>query len=167
MTDKENLKYKSIILENWQDEKFSYRLSFDGLLNFSGQKKPSYFKVAEIFGKKPRRDFFTAKILKPAVPLIPGSKSKYSAALFEADEWFSGTILEEENLHFEWWLIKNDIFGNPLAAKKLNEGPIVSIEIPVNYKDFELLLAISKDGCEAVAQHRTTLHTPLYHAVEE
>lgn len=155
----------SMIVENWQDERLSYRLSFDGMINFSGKKKKNYFQVSEVFSDKEAQDKYAVKFLKPAAPLLPGEKHVFTAALFK-EKWYSGKELPE-NFSFEWWLIKNDIFGNPLAAKKLGEESKISVSIPEDYKEYELLLSVSQQGKEGVVQFKDVLYTPLYHPIEK
>jgi hypothetical protein len=161
LKDIPQLKTTSIVLENWQDERLSYRLSFDGLLNFNGKKKKSFHSVAEAFETDIQEDDYSVKFLKPAKPLISGNKYKYFAAVFN-HRWYSGTQLTKDFV-FEWWLVKNDIFGNPLAAKHIGEGPILSVSLPEKYEQYELLLSVSRKGSDNVIQFRDRLHTPLYH----
>ena len=154
----------SLILENWQDERLSYRISFDGLLNFNGQKKREYYDVAELFGNTIERDSFAVKIIKPAVPLIPGETLKYSAAIFK-ENWLEGTQSTDTHT-FQWWLVKNDIFGNSLAAKKIGEEAVLNLKIPENYETYQILLMVSKKGTNKVVQYKDVLHTPLYHSMK-
>lgn len=155
---------QSIILKNWQDERLSFRLSFDGLINFSGKRKQSFYAAAEAFEKGEFQENFSVKIIKPAVPLVPRQKYMFAAAVHEK-HWINGSEISKA-YSCEWWLVKNDIFGNSLAAKKLGEGPSISVSIPENYEEYELLLSVSLKGKEGVVQFKDVLYTPLYHPIE-
>lgn len=156
-----NLPPTKVVLENWQDERYSYRLSFDGLVDFSGRKKRNYFLVEDRFRIQKKRDLPEARIIKPAAPLLPQQSFSYSAALFLNGRWVQGDQIPE-NYEFEWKLIKNDIFGNPLAAKDLGKGKTVSVNIPGDYELHQILLSASNIFSGAVIQSKENLNIPIY-----
>ncbi|UJH89726.1 hypothetical protein LZ575_11725 [Antarcticibacterium sp. 1MA-6-2] len=147
-----------LLLKNWQNERSSSHLSFDGLLDFNGNKKLILADIETRWGGKSNKmDEFQASILKPAVPLYPGSSNVYNAVILEDNAW---KLASENNteLKFMWSLIKNDTYGNALAIKELEEGPQISIEIPEQYENYELLLTVKKNGY--TTSSKTSLHTP-------
>lgn len=157
----ESIAANNLIVENWQDERYSNRLSFDGLLDFSGRLKQNYFKTKEFYGMAWDRDLPKTGILKPAVPLIPGAVESYEARLLYNGEWIEGAKAIEE-FDFDWMLIKNDNFGNPLAAKSLGTGASLFLKIPEDYKTYQLLLSATPKESDKVIQSRESLHTPVY-----
>ncbi len=163
----ENMKlYQApIILENWQDERLSNRLSFDGLLDFEGRKKENFKNLSNYWNNELTNieNEIKIKILKPAVPLIPSEKVTYQAMLFAKDQWFYGSKIEMDYL-YEWTLIKTDTFNNPLALKKLGTSPELSLKVPNNYEFYRLLLTVKSPSEDYVMRTITKLNTPLIYA---
>lgn len=151
---------RDIILENWQDERQSNWMTFDGLVDFRGRKKERLVEVANHW-KKPRipKIDFQSRILKPAEPLYPGQIYTYHAAVFNGKDWSLNSSIKED-YEFEWNLIKTDVFGNPLAVKKLGTKPEIDVIIPENYENYEIMLITRKENGEYVKTSRTSLHTP-------
>jgi hypothetical protein len=80
--------------------------------------------------------------------------------LYDEDEgWKYGQVCE--NYSFEWSLIKCDEYGNYLAVKDIDTGPVLRLKIPENHEYFKLLLTVS-DG-KTITSTITTLNTPLVH----
>ncbi len=152
---------KSVILENWQDERHSNWMTFDGLTDFKGRKKQILKEVTAQWTEKvpETENNFQSRILKPAEPLYPGQIYTYHASIFENSEWSLGKY-NEDDFKFEWSLIKTDVFGNPLALKKLGSGSEIDIIIPQHYKNYRVLLTTRKKGSDFVQTSRTSLHTP-------
>lgn len=150
----------NVLLENWQDERHSNWMTFDGLTDFRGRKKQILKEVKELWTAKTTKveDTFQSRILKPAEPLYPGQIYTYHATLYKASEWSLANATED--YQFEWNLIKTDIFGNPLALKKLGSGPEIDVIIPQHYKNHKIMLTTRKKGSEFVQTTRTFLHTP-------
>lgn len=158
----ENSHFESnLILENWQDERYSHRLTFDGLLDFSGRKKSNYYEAKNLFLISQERQFPVVKVIKPAIPLLPNHSATYHASLFGNNTWLHKKQIPED-FNFEWKLIKNDVFGNPLAARDLGKGTSIRVIIPEDYENYELLLSAMKTGSNEVLQTRVKLHTPIY-----
>lgn len=150
-----------VILQNWQDERKSNLLTFDGLIDFKGQEKLVLKEIAGIWSNSPEavRDI-PARILKPARPLIPGHQYTYHAMLYTEHEWILA-LQDSKHYQFSWSLVKKDSFGNHLALKELGSGPSVDIQIPEQYKHYEVLLTTKDNEGEFIVQNRTSLHTPL------
>ena len=158
-----NLFHPTGILENWQDERLSYKLSYDGLLDYEGRKKEDFRKISEKWsGKSREKQRVKTGILKPALPLLASDNNEvtYHALLYNNNTWYHA---EEVNLDFkyEWTLIKTDAFSNPIALKKLGKGPEVTLKIPKNYKNYRLLLTVIPPNKEYVLRKISKLHTPL------
>ncbi|MCP9201511.1 glycosyltransferase [Gramella sp. GC03-9] len=156
-----NLDKSKIVFENWQDERKSNRLSFDGLLDFEGRKKSRFTAARSIWNpsEKPTEDL-TVRILKPAIPLLTGEKLVYKAYLFHNNNWISGNKIPND-YKFEWSLIKNDIFGNPMALRKLGTGISVEVSIPEDYYRYQLLLTAVPPDYNHVSRTFSTLNMHL------
>ena len=151
------------LLENWQDERLSYRLSFDGLLDHEGRPKKVLSQIEKLLeNKKPEAasDSEVIRILKPAVPLLAGETATYHAMLYKNGGWVSAAN-DPAGLSFEWSLVKNDKYGNHLALKDLDEGPTTEVNIPQDYRQYELLLTVENSQTGLVHQTKSQLHTPL------
>lgn len=98
-------------------------------------------------------------ILRPAIPLRRGKNAQFTAVFNQAGDWKS--LHMASGFKMEWHLVKNDMFGNAIAIKKIGDGCSVHLEIPENYSDYQLRLSIAK-GDFSVAT-LTTLNTPLVH----
>ncbi|PTX42010.1 cellulose synthase/poly-beta-1,6-N-acetylglucosamine synthase-like glycosyltransferase [Christiangramia gaetbulicola] len=150
-----------LIVENWQDERLSNKLSFDGLLDFEGRKKLNFKNLSNHWSnKKIKTNQTKIGILKPAISLIPSEKVSYQAMLFSNGKWFYGNKIEEDYL-YEWTLIKTDTFNNPLALKKLGNKPELSLKIPHDYDFYRLLLTVKSPSEDFVMRSITKLNTPL------
>ncbi len=155
-----NLK-PSFFLTSWQDQHESNKLTFDGITDRNGRPRTEYFRLNNslhesdsIINKK------TVRILKPAVPIYGKLLLDYYAMVsIENEEWKYG--LDFENFDFEWSLIKCDKYGNYLAIKEIDTGPVLRLRIPENHEYFKLLLTVS-DG-KSVTTTITRLNTPLLH----
>ncbi|WP_396632342.1 glycosyltransferase [Maribacter sp. R86514] len=140
---KNNLIDKSVFLSNWQNRWESHVVSFDGLLDFNGQKKLDYVKIENAWSEKQHNlsleDF---KILKPAVPLVTDLEVTYHALYNEKGLW----KYFEDGSTLEWAIVKVDENGNNLALKKLGDGVKVSFKVPENYQNYQLVLIWTNDG---------------------
>ena len=150
-----------VILENWQDERLSNKISLDGLVDFEGRNK-RVLRDLNNYWNNENTEKLEAKvrILKPAIPIIPTEKATYLAMLYAKGNWIYGNKIKEDYL-FEWTLIKTDTFANPLALKKVGTGPELSIKIPSNYDFYRLLLTVKSPSEDYVLRTVTRLNTPL------
>ena len=151
---------EDFILRNWQDVRISNYLTFDGLVDFRGRKKGVMKEIANVLkNKNGSLDQSVIKILNPAEPLFPGSESSYHAVVFKDGQWQVASRIKT-GYSFEWNLVKHDDFGNPLALKKVGEGPQINLKIPENYKNFDLMLIARKKSSDYVISKQSMLHTP-------
>ncbi len=149
----------SFFVTSWQDQHESNKLTFDGITDRKGRTKDEYYQLYyslnesdTIINKK------IAKILKPTILLYDDLVLDYYSMLYHKEEgWKYG--LAYENYSFEWALVKCDEYGNSLAVKDIDTGPVLRLKIPENHDYFKLLLTVS-DG-KSVSSTLTTLNTPL------
>jgi cellulose synthase/poly-beta-1,6-N-acetylglucosamine synthase-like glycosyltransferase len=155
----------NVILGNWQDQWESDFISLDGMLNFEGKCKEEYFILREFWsGNKPGNASQTLNILKPAELLYADNTAQYQALLNDGRNWYIPGP-ESRKEAFSWFLVKKDAYGNRLAVKKLGHGFSVSIQIPENYKHYELVLNYEEGGM--VHTTLSQLHTSLEHEQED
>ncbi|GAA4317284.1 hypothetical protein GCM10023115_42690 [Pontixanthobacter gangjinensis] len=154
---KQGIEKNSFILENWQDERYSNGLSFNGLLDFEGRKKQVFKK----FDDEDIKNENAFRILKPAIPLLEGNKETFHALIYYNNNWSFSKDVDYDGIQFEWSLIKTDEYGNDLALKKLGKGPFIRITIPGDYQNYKLLLSVIREDSNYVEQSFTSLHTPL------
>ncbi|THD69967.1 glycosyltransferase [Robertkochia marina] len=149
------------LFRNWQDQHESNLVSFDGIIDHKGRKKNNYFMAKEIMqgslinAKKSQR----VSILRPAMRLTPDKEYQYYALLRnqETEQW-KYAIPNERN-QLEWYLVKCDRFGTPLAFKSLGTGIDKSIQIPESYENYVLVLKFISEGVVHTAQ--SSLNIPL------
>jgi cellulose synthase (UDP-forming) len=157
-----HLEKKNIILENWQDERMSNQLSLSGLVDFKGRKKEDLHLIdSYLTGNGYNKNAINPSILKPATLLYPGESYTYNALLFEDGRWELASVREGMELQFEWYLVKLDDYGNRMALKKVGKGPILELEIPENYKLYEILLVTRNISLDHVITRNSNLHTPV------
>lgn len=150
-----------VVLQNWQNERLFNRLSFDGMLDFNGRKKRIFESVANVWSRTETDiDSTRLRILRPAVPLYPEGSATYTVAAFDGRSWKTVQDDLSSKYAFDWSLIKKDSYGVPLAIKKLGEGLEITIEIPHEYKRYELLLTAKPKDRDYVFSTRSPLHTP-------
>lgn len=156
-------KFESIdfVLDNWQDQRKSNWITFDGLVDFEGRPKMELMKISNLLNGKKNHRIKSIKpgILKPAVLLYPGQPATYHARIFFNNQWQKPSTTEGK-FNFYWYLIKTDDFGNKLAIKEVGSGPEVTLEIPENYKNHKLLL-VTETAEGFVTSTISDLHTPV------
>ena len=154
---------KPVIVANWQNQWESYKVTFDGLLDFDGRKKQEFAMLNNIWGTvKLDTEMPKFRVLRPAVPLLTNRKETYQAIYYHNNTWKYPN--GNDGYAFEWLLAKNDDFGNTLAIRKLGKEHSVSIVVPEDYKNYKLILTIIKD--EFTESIETTLNTPLYSTLD-
>jgi cellulose synthase (UDP-forming) len=150
--------FENIILENWQDERLSNKITLNGLVDFKGRKKQGFYFINDTV----KNDIaeINPSILKPASLLYPGEIFTYNALLYEEGQWELASARNSKKLKFEWHLVKLDEYRNPLAVKEVGKGPILELKIPEDYKYYELLLVIEDISQDFIITNRSSLHTP-------
>ncbi len=150
---------QDLILHTFQDERESNKMSFDGLVDFKGRKKKVLNEIGSFWSKeKSYGSDFSVKIIRPALPLYPGDRVSYSAAISLNGEW---QIPSNEGFEFDWHLVKNDQFGNHLAIKEVGKGAKIELQVPSNYKNYELIVTASNKEGEYVVTSSSPLHIKM------
>lgn len=155
----DELKGKSLVFRNWQDQWESDLVSLDGLLDFEGRKKETFHELSGAWAEPlvtwPVMDF---KIIKPSKLLYAGDKATYHVTTRQDNQWtFPEAVLYEDR--FEWYLIKTDEYGYGQGLKKLGNGVAKTIEIPANPEKYKIM--VSYFAHDMVSSAQTTLETPL------
>lgn len=163
LIDHPNLFSKSdFVLTNWQDKRYSNWLTFDGLVDESGNKKQILGEVKSILNNTPfNNENLPLRILKPARPIYAGGSSNFKAVYFKDNLWKSATE-DPVKFSYEWKLLKTDEFGFPLATLPLGSGPEIYIRIPENYERYQLILTAKNLETGYVTQTWSKLNTKLY-----
>lgn len=150
----------NFVISNWQDEHFSNWITFDGLVDYNGRKTQSLGEITAVLKGEEMPSPLAVRILKPSSLLHPGTTINYMAVLKNGAEWVQPSQTRE-NLDFDWVLVKNDQYGNPLAIKNLGSGDNIDVIIPDNYENYEIMVSAKRTGGKYVSSHKTHLHTPL------
>ena len=149
-----------VFVEEWQDTKTKTAVTFNGVLDQWGRQKPGYQFLAERWGKQPKiNQLPPIKILRPAIPTLPGTKLNYQVLVFSDDQWVLANTLPAE-MKFEWHLVKNNLNGEGMFMKKLGNGPGISVEIPEEPASFTIYLTATR--ADNVVTTQSILYTPFY-----
>jgi len=151
---------KTVIIENWQNQKEMRNITFDGLLDFNGRKKLEYGALMKVWSEKTQSNTLPQiAFLRPAIPLVSGMNATYKAVVQRNQKW---QYLESgSEYRMLWQLIKTDVFGNGIAIKTIGHGRSTTFEIPQDYSLYRLRLCVSKDGFSVAKTG--TLNTPLFY----
>ncbi len=147
-------------ISNWQDERISEQVSFDGLHDYAGRPKRSFHVLEAIWGNQnmpqPALHF---KILKPALGTFEGSALDYHVITLQNDQW--EVVQEPTNgTQFEWKLVRTDGFNNPVEITDVGNGPRLTLTIPKHPSLYRLYLYVVRDGTvNAIIESQ--LNTPL------
>lgn len=135
------LEHKSIYIANWQDRHQSNSMDLNGLIDFKGAIKPEYRKVQSFF----KQQEFTPEdqkitILQPAIRLKTGFPYRYTAVFKNSSNSWNYNIPDPGHSRIEWFLVKCDVYGNPLVMKSLGNQIHITVKIPENYLNYQLML---------------------------
>tara|TARA_R110002033_G_scaffold171214_1_gene218618 strand:+ start:34252 stop:38064 length:3813 start_codon:yes stop_codon:yes gene_type:complete len=148
-----------VVLRNWQDQWESNQITFDGILDRKGRRKPAFEKIKGLWKTKVAfENKNKIQILLPAVLLYTNNTEIYRALIYENNKW-NYPADDGFASKLEWSLIKNDEFGNSLAMKYLGKGARITITIPEDYERYEILLSLEKDGI--ISSTKSKLNIPL------
>jgi cellulose synthase (UDP-forming) len=148
-------------LPEWQDIENTDNIALDGLLDLKGRKKDTWVTVMNTWGQEPpvQQPIPDIKILRPAVLTKEDTRMMYRIVYRkDGGNWslYDGT---QENIDFEWYLVRIDQYGNTMFIKKVGEGPAIDLIIPHNPQYYHLYAeAISGDHVKLI---HATLNTPL------
>jgi cellulose synthase/poly-beta-1,6-N-acetylglucosamine synthase-like glycosyltransferase/beta-mannanase len=148
-----------VFIAAWQDQSTRDQVTFNGIKDHEGRKKPGYYQLAEQWGQRAGSSRLPAvKILRPAQAVKPGEQLTYHALIRPDGQWTMASS-RPSTMKFEWYLVKTDEEGNPMLMERLGEGASVTLRIPETPASCRLYL-IGSAGNDAVT-HYSMLHTPL------
>lgn len=147
------------LLQSWQDDVFENYVSFNGLLDHKGRKKPGYQHLQLRAGDSIPVTLPEIRILRPAKLTTSGVKLPYHALLNYGQQW-NLAAFDPHGLEYTWQLVKNDRFGNDLAIRDEGKGVTLELTIPPNPHLYQLRLSVSKDGFSTSTE--IPLNTPVY-----
>ncbi|MDT0646208.1 glycosyltransferase family 2 protein [Zunongwangia sp. F260] len=154
------LKNYNFILQNYQNERQSDYITFDGIVDFDGNKKRTLEELEKHWKSNEVVDSdIIVRILRPSEPLLANQSSVFHPVLFKNDQWTYPSEMNS-NYNFKWHLIKNDRYGNPIAINQIGKEATLELEIPENYKEYELLLTLYDTEKRYSLSSRSQLHTP-------
>lgn len=130
---------------SWQDDVFANYVSFDGLLDHQGRKKPAYRNLEQRLGNGAEVQLPEIAILPPAELAYPGKRLVYQAILGGQGRWTLAGF-DARGLEYIWQLVKIDAFGNTLAMRQRGEGVMVDLTVPPDPHLYRLRLIASKEG---------------------
>jgi hypothetical protein len=139
-----------LVVERFQNTWQNKRISFDGLIDFSGRRKTISLLLQ---GFPDSTVIPPLNIIPPAQLLYSGQYTKYYAAVLQENSWEFAN--EESALSFEWMLVKKTPSGRHAAIRSLTNGPELTLEIPERYEQYELRLTAT-DGV-----HSRSIRAPL------
>jgi len=148
----------SFYLTSWQDQHRINYVSFNGLVDRKGRLKSNYFKLKSLINSKNAEyKSLNVKIIGPLRVITEGFPGNFHALILNKNkDWLYAE--ENNNLKFEWSLIKYDLNDNFISIKELGNKPMLYLEIPENYDSYRLQLTVI-DG-DVSKSHITSLNTP-------
>lgn len=131
---------------NWQDERFSDRVSFDGIKDFNGRYKSTDFTAP-------------IKILKPAAGTFSDITLTYHVLFRKNGRWALASA-STPPYHYEWKLVRTDHNENAVEVHDVGSESSVSLRIPKHASFYKLYLyVIQGDSVKTIV--RSSLNTPL------
>lgn len=151
-----------VFIRSWQDQWKVNHLDFNGLLDHKGRMRRAFYKVAKQWGELPEKTTEGAiGIQHAAKVVIKGAKSTFQAMRYEKGKWHIPG--EQDKNAYEWYLIKTDFFGNPIALRELGNGTSISLKIPAKHDLYKIMLSYQPlESEKPVISTITTLNLPLY-----
>jgi hypothetical protein len=142
----------------WQDAGERDYLSFDGMVDHWGRRKPAYYQLGQRWAKLAAAPSLPmVKILRPAKLTKLNNSLTYRALVRREQQWALATTIRH-NLKFEWRLVKTDEWGNAVFMRSLGRGTAVTVNIPKDPSTYRLYLVASKG--EDIVTAEAILNTP-------
>lgn len=151
---------QSGIVPAWQDIETTDYVTLNGLLDLKGRKKQWYGDVFRTWTNDTASfsSIPDIRILKPAQLTTVNDKLTYHVIYKKSNSW-ELYHNEEMNIHFEWYLVRVDQYGNTMFITQVGTKPFIELSIPANPQYYRLYVeAISGND---VKMTNTTLNTPL------
>ncbi|MFA4868861.1 MAG: glycosyltransferase family 2 protein [Pedobacter sp.] len=147
-------------ISNFYDEQKIDQVTDNGIKDYKGREKLSFSQLFHLWnhGPAPAKPPHI-KILKPALGTFKGSKLEYHALIKTGQNW-NIAIEGQNNMKFEWNLVKVDRFEKPISMEKLSNGTKITLSIPENPSDYRLYLYVSK-GKQVLNIVKSKLNTPF------
>lgn len=144
----------------WQDQQTSGFVSLNGVLDLHGRKKKAFnILVDKWVAKSANRNDVQVKILRPAKLPYKNQTLIYNALLKDSVGYWKFATDTKQQVQFEWYLVKTDVYGNAFSIKLAAKGASLSLKIPSHPKLYYLYLeAVSKDRVTTVT---SSLGLPL------
>jgi cellulose synthase (UDP-forming) len=133
-----------VFIGNWQDQQTASTVTFNGLKDIWGRNKSEFYQLVNNWDKKVAYiNLPEIKILRPSLTTEPGLTLPYYALVNKNKNWHLAQYLPSD-LNFEWYQVKTDGWGNPVAIKFLSKGAMLNYTIPDNPANYRLYLIGSK-----------------------
>lgn len=138
---------KSLYIANYQDRHESNNMDLNGLIDFKGAIKPEFGQVRSFLNHhKYKSKDLKINILKPASRLKTDYPYHYSAVFKTSETPWSYQVPNPENSKLEWFLVKCDVYGNPLVMKSIGNNSKVHITIPEDFLNYKIILKYYYNG---------------------
>jgi len=156
---KMNIRSDHVFLTNWQDIHDRDYLTFDGIADHWGRHKPSWALVEKLWGQRRLQQTLSpVKILRPAALTSADSRLTYQA-IIDQQQWQLASRFPDAGIHFEWYLVRTDEWGNPVTMERVGSGPSIQLTIPPRPSQYRLYLVAAKGNDVVTAYSR--LNIPL------
>lgn len=148
-----------VFIREFQDQQTRDLISFDGVLDQWGRRKPGYYELKSAWTSAATKTLLpSVKILRPAMTVFPNRSLTYCALVNTGDGWrFPGE--KERSLRFEWHLVKTGESGQGIYMRSLGTGATINIRIPDEPERYRLYLQVA-DGIN-VSSTQSILNLPL------
>ncbi|MBL0359133.1 MAG: glycosyltransferase [Chitinophagaceae bacterium] len=152
---------KAGFIPAWQDIENTDFITLNGLLDLEGRHKHLFRKVVNTWtsNKVSSSPIPDIKILRPAKTTRENISLSYNVMIRKDSTQWSLFKEQIQGLHFEWYLVRVDQYGNTMFIKKAGEGSSITLPIPKEPQYYELIVeaVLGKD----IRVARSTLNTPL------
>jgi len=143
------------LIESWQDEVFSNKVSFNGLKTLHGEKKKSFHLLA---GNSTHQNE-EIRIIPITKPVVSGKHHRYQAIIKIDGKWRA--LNAEDNYTYHWKLVKYNHNNEPIALKELDGTHVLDVmTIPPQANLYKLHLDLIID--EVSLSVSSDLYPPLY-----
>jgi len=149
-----------VFINNWQDQESANQVTINGLKDFTGRYKQSYFQLKALWSGMGDVPAFPAiKILIPALTTDYKAVLPYHVLVQKDHQWKIADS-SDTSIQYEWYLIKTDhVSDNSISIKTLGKGPSLLLEIPADASSYKLFLIAIKG--KAIITNESNLNLPL------
>ncbi len=148
-----------VFISDWQDQQTRDYVTFDGIIDHWGRYKPSYYSLKNSWASPSGLpNLPEIKILRPAKTTFAGNLLVYHVLVEDKNGWRFPSATEND-LRFEWYLVKTDEGGDAIYLKHLGSGADIELQIPEQPEYYRLYVQVVKGN--SVNGVQSTLNTPL------